>query len=288
MSSPTQISVAQLQRLIGTPSAPIIADVCIDEDFAEHSYLIPCAARIPFTQILDHAPAWQSDHVVVVCQKGLKLSEGAAALLRTAGVRAEFLRGGMLGWQEAGAPLIPASSVPERTNEGHTLWVTRSRPKIDRIACPWLIRRFIDPSAKFLFVSGSQVSAVAERFSAVPFDIDQATLTHRGDQCSFDTMLEHFGLQYEPLQQLADLVRAADTNQLHLNSEAAGLLAVSIGLSRMYPNDNQQLEAGLLIYDALYRWSRDATDEVHDSSLHMTDSARTRNSPPMSDAGSET
>jgi hypothetical protein len=141
--------------------------------------------------------------------------------------------------------------------------VTRARPKIDRIACPWLIRRFIDPNAAFLFVSASEVLEVAERFTATPFDIDGVFWSHRGEQCTFDTMLDEFGLDIPALRNLATIVRAADTARLDLAPEAAGLLAVSLGFSRMYRNDLEQLGAAMAIYDGFYRWARDATDETH-------------------------
>ena len=149
----------------------------------------------------------------------------------------------------------------ERT--GADVWVTRVRPKVDRIACGWLIRRFVDPNAQFLFVSGSQVGAVAEKFNATPFDIEDVFFSHRGDECTFDTMLREFGLQSEPLQRLATVVGGADTDCLDLAPECAGLMAASLGLSRMYDNDIEQLGAGMLIYDAMYRWARDAYDEKH-------------------------
>jgi hypothetical protein len=141
--------------------------------------------------------------------------------------------------------------------------VTRARPKVDRIACPWLIRRFVDPNAVFLFVPPAEVGAVAERFAATPFDIDNVFWTHRGDRCTFDVMVEEFGLSGEPLARLAVIVRGADTARPDLVPEAAGLLAASLGLSRMYADDLEQLEAGMLLYDAFYRWCRDATDETH-------------------------
>ena len=143
------------------------------------------------------------------------------------------------------------------------LWVTRARPKIDRIACPWLIRRFVDPHAVFLFVAPSEVVAVAERFGGAPFDIEDVFWSHRGDTCTFDTMVEEFGLGTPPLLRLANVVRGADTARPELSPEAPGLLAASLGLSRMYADDLQQLEAGMLLYDAFYRWCRDATDETH-------------------------
>jgi len=142
-------------------------------------------------------------------------------------------------------------------------WVTRERPKIDRIACPWLIRRFVDPRARFLFVTASEVEAVTERFGATPFDVEGVFWSHRGETCTFDTMIEEFGLRSEALDRLALIVRAADTARLDLIPQAAGFLAASLGLSRMFRDDLEQLEAGMLLYDAFFRWCRDATDETH-------------------------
>jgi hypothetical protein len=161
--------------------------------------------------------------------------------------------------------VVTKAKLPPRDAQGRTLWVTRSRPKIDRIACPWLIRRFIDPNAVFLFVPTSEVQAVAERFDATPFDIegDGVFWSHRGELCTFDVMIQEFGLTTEPLQRLATIVRGADTALLDLAPEAPGLLAASLGLSRMFADDLAQLEAGMLLYDAFYRWCRDATDETH-------------------------
>ena len=264
MPSPTQITVAQLSRLIGTPDAPVIIDVCIDEDYNEDPRLIPTATRHPFTDIRQLVPSLQGKKVVVICQKGLKLSEGAAAILRTHGIRTENLEGGNYAWRDAGGPLVPAANIPALNNEGHTVWVTRLRPKIDRIACPWLIRRFIDPKAQFLFVAASAVLPVAEKFNAIPFDIEDVFWSHRGEQCTFDTMVEEFALKIPALEHLATIVRGADTNRHDLAPEAAGLLAASLGLSRMYRDDLAQLDASMVLYDALYRWARDATSEQHD------------------------
>ena len=143
------------------------------------------------------------------------------------------------------------------------MWVTRSRPKVDRIACPWLIRRFIDPSAVFLFVLPAEVTAVAERFSATPFDIEGVLWSHRGDTCTFDTMLAEFELKSDALLQLAKIVRGADTARPDLAPQSAGLLAASLGYSRMYRDDLLQLDAAMGLYDAFYRWCRDATAEGH-------------------------
>jgi hypothetical protein len=174
-------------------------------------------------------------------------------------VRAETLEGGHLAWVEAGYPLVPAALLPQTG-----LWVTRHRPKIDRIACPWLIRRFINPRAQFLFVSPAEVLAVASHFTATPFDIEGVTYTHRGEGCSFDAILDDFALHSPALDRLAQVVRGADTDRHDLAPQAAGLLALSVGLSRQYRDDLEQLEAAMPLYDALYRWARDGFEEGHD------------------------
>ncbi len=253
------ISSAQLNRLIGTPDCPTLIDIQTDADFAADPRLIPGAIRHPFDRVADLAPSLAGRRAVVICQKGLKLSEGAAALLRTHGVPTENLEGGALGWAAEGLPMIPAAILP-----ASRLWVTRHRPKVDRIACPWLIRRFVDPGARFLFVAPSEVMAVAEKFDATPYDVEGVTFSHRGDMCSFDALLDDFQLHSEALDRLAVVVRGADTDRHDLAPQAAGLLAVSVGLSRQFRDDLQQLEAGMVLYDALYRWARDGFDEGHD------------------------
>jgi len=262
MPAPTEITPQQLSRLIGTPECPILIDVCIDEDFNQDPRIIPGARRYPFNRVTDLVQELLGAKVIVMCHKGLKLSQGAAALLRHHGIACETLQGGIVAWRKAGLPMVPANKIPMQP-DGSTLWVTRHRPKIDRIACPWLIRRFVDPRAKFLFVSSSQVIDVAEKFDATPFDVEDCFWTHRDDQCTFDTMVKEFGLNIAPLHKLATIVRGADTDRLDLAPEATGLLAVSLGLSRMYRDDLAQLEAGIGIYDAFYRWARDASDESH-------------------------
>lgn len=264
MPSPNMISVSQLSRLIGTPAAPTIVDVCIDADFAVDPRLIPTAARAPFGDMDAFAHTPDAGRVVVVCQKGLKLSQGAAAMLRTRGISAEALEGGNHAWRDAGQPLLPASLIPARDATGGTLWITRQRPKVDRMACAWLIRRFVDRNARFLFVAPSALQAVADRFAATPFDVADAVWNHRDEGCTFDTMIDALCLDTEPLKQLAAIVRGADTNRLDLTPQSAGLLAASLGLSRQFRDDLQQLDAGLTLYDAFYRWCRDAMDETHD------------------------
>jgi rhodanese-related sulfurtransferase len=265
MSSLNTISIDKLARLIGRPDCPTLIDVQIDDDFAADPRLIPGAVRRPFKAVSEWAPQFAGRPAIVICQKGLKLSQGVAAWLRHAGIDAESLDGGALAWAASGHPMVPEAALPKRDAQGRTVWVTRARPKVDRIACPWLIRRFVDPNAVFLFVAPAEVMGVADRFGAAPFDIegDNVFWSHRGELCTFDVMVQEFGLKTPPLMRLARIVRGADTARLDLEPEAAGLLAASLGLSRMYSDDLAQLEAGLALYDAFYRWSRDASDETH-------------------------
>ena len=258
MPQPNQITPAQLMRLIGTPECPALIDVRLPEDLAHDPRLVPGSFPLSHDQC-DPAPVrLLGQRVVVICAKGRKLSEGAAALLRLQGIAAEVLEGGSVGWAAANLPMVPIPSLPT-TN----LWVTRHRPKIDRIACPWAIRRFIDPTARFLFVAPAEVPAVAERFNAIPFDIEGVKWSHRGETCTFDTMLAEWGLQTEALLRLALVVRAADTDRHDLSPQAAGLLAISVGLSRQFRDDLEQLAVGMMLYDALYRWARDGHEESH-------------------------
>jgi len=263
MSSFTSISPDKLARLIGTANAPVIIDVRTDEDFAADPQLIPGAVRRDHQQAADWGGQYAGRPAIVACLRGQKLAQGTAAWLRHADVSAEVLEGGFEGWKAANLPLLPSSKLPARDAQGRTVWVTRARPKIDRIACPWLIRRFVDPNAVFLFVAPSEVIAVGERFNAAPFDVENVFWSHRGERCTFDVMIEEFNLSTPPLLRLATIVRGADTGRLDLAPEAAGLLAASLGLSRMYDDDLEQLDAGLLLYDSFYRWCRDATGETH-------------------------
>ena len=264
MSSFNTISAEKLARLIGVPHGPVLIDVRAKEDFAADPRFIPSAIRRPSESASSWAPEFAGRSAVVICEKGQKLSEGVAAWLRHAGSpSAEVLAGGHAAWAQAGLPLVLEGKLPPRDPQGRTVWVTRSRPKIDRIACPWLIRRFVDPEAVFLFVSPTEVQSVAERFNGAPFDIEGVFWSHRGELCTFDTMLDELGLRSEPLDRLAAIIRGADTGRPDLAPEAPGFLAVSLGLSRMYLDDLEQLAAGMTLYDAFYRWARDASDETH-------------------------
>ncbi|MGF9693264.1 sulfurtransferase/chromate resistance protein [Rhizobium sp. 0TCS1.26] len=269
MASFNSISPDKTARILGSPRSPAILDVRFAADVAAFPFVVPGSVIRDYATVGEWAPSYRdAQSVIVVCKRGKKLSEGVAAHLRCLGIEAEVLEGGTEAWQQAGLPLVPMAAIPDARPGGSTLWVTRSRPKIDRIACPWLIRRFIDPDATFLFVSPSEINAVAEHFGATPFDVEGAFWSHRGEFCTFDTMLEEFRLTTEPLLKMATIVRAADTDRLDQVPQAAGLLAISLGLSRLYSKDLEQLDAGMVIYDSLYRWARDATEERHDWVAH--------------------
>jgi len=142
-------------------------------------------------------------------------------------------------------------------------WITRERPKIDRIACPWLIARFIDEKPEFLYVPADQVLKVAAETGAVPYDTPGVEMTHDGERCSFDAFIRKHELKDAALDQLATIVRGADTSRLDLTPQSAGLYAISLGLSQLYADDHEMLKHGLVMYDALYAWCRSCQGETH-------------------------
>lgn len=142
-------------------------------------------------------------------------------------------------------------------------WVTRERPKIDRIACPWLIRRFIDPDAQFLYVAAGEVLQVAAEQGATPYDIPGVEMSHVGEKCSFDAFLAKYRLDDPALQQLAAIVRGADTSRLDLTPQSAGMYAISLGLSQVHADDHEMLRHGLVLYEALYAWCESCQSETH-------------------------
>ena len=142
-------------------------------------------------------------------------------------------------------------------------WITRARPKIDRIACPWLIKRFIDSEAEFNFAPADQVIAKAAQLNAIPFDVEGVELSHDGPLCSFDAILKKYAIDDPALHEIAVIVRGADTESLELAPQAAGLLAISLGLSRNFADDHEQLAQGMVMYDALYSWAKYVRAERH-------------------------
>ena len=142
-------------------------------------------------------------------------------------------------------------------------WVTRARPKVDRVACPWLIKRFVDPGAEFIYVPTKEVLAAARERDATPYDVPDVHFSHEGDRCSFDAFVKHYRLADRALDQLAVIVRGADTARLDLAPQAAGLAAISLGLSRNFSDDHEMLGHGMVMYDALHAWCRGGQDEIH-------------------------
>ncbi|HYZ47601.1 MAG TPA: sulfurtransferase/chromate resistance protein [Sphingomonas sp.] len=251
------IKADKLSRLIGTPGAPVLVDLRDAGD------LIPGSVRRCAERVEQWAGALAGRPVIAICADG-GASAAVAAWLRHAGAGAEILEGGVRAWSAAGLPLVREAVLPPRDEAGRTRWITRARPKVDRIACPWLIRRFVDPGAAILFAAPNDVVAAGERLDAAPFDVEGVFWSHRGELCTFDTMVEELGLAGWPgLDRLSAIVRGADTARPEIAPQAAGLLAASLGLSRMYADDHAQLEAGMTLYDAFYRWCRDATAETH-------------------------
>jgi len=252
------ISPDALYARLGSEAAPIIVDVRRDADFADASTLVADA----FHCSPDGVEQWQTDlpsgrQVVTYCVHGQQVSQGVAAALRIIGVEASFLEGGIANWAEQG--------LPTRRNIGATpsKWVTREHPKIDRIACPWLIRRFIDPNAEFIYVPKDQVLAVAQQTGGIPYDIDEVEFTHEGERCSFDTILRIYEIKDPALDHLATIVRGADTSRHDLSPQCGGLFAISLGLSANFPDDHEMLKHGMVIYDALYTWCRSLQAETH-------------------------
>ncbi len=268
---PTHISPAELAARMGSPDAPLLLDVRRPARFADSTHMLAsarwCAPDAVASLVLEGPPR----EVVVYCVHGHELSQQAAATLRQAGWNARFLSGGFDGGepgvdtpQEIAAwravrPLA-LRKRPDLDVDGvrASTWITRERPKIDRVACPWLVRRFIDPRATFLYVPTADVLTQAAQLGAVAFDIPGAPISHDGELCSFDTLLQAFDLQDDPaLGALARIVRGADTDRLDLAPQAAGLLAMSLGLSALHATDDRSmLEAAMPMYDALFGWCR--------------------------------
>jgi hypothetical protein len=178
---------------------------------------------------------------------------GIAEALRASGRDARYLQGGIAAWIEDDLPLRR-----KRGSEGPapTRWVTREHPKIDRIACPWLVSRFIDPLAEFLYVPPNEVARVALEVGGAPYDIKGVEFGHVGDRCSFDAIVSAYDIHDTALDHLATIVRGADTSRPDLTAQGEGLLAISHGLSSNFPDDHEMLKHGLVMYDALYRWCR--------------------------------
>jgi hypothetical protein len=218
---------------------------------------------MPLEQLAMLAGPPGSREAIVYCVHGHEVSADAASRLRGAGWNARFLQGGIEGMLSSHQPTLRKREDFGVNGLAASRWITRARPKIDRIACPWLILRFIDPRATFHYVPAAQVFEQAGALGAVAYDIPGAPVSHEGDLCSFDTLLAAFDLQDEALGTLAQIVRGADTDRLDLAPQSAGLLAMSLGLSQLHADDHAMLQAALPLYDALYAWCREGRHETH-------------------------
>jgi rhodanese-related sulfurtransferase len=252
---------SDLAKFAGTARAPLMIDVRDGATFDTADDMIAGAIR----RSPDNIEQWQRDlsergPVVVYCVHGQEVSQGVALTLTGKGVEASYLAGGISAWV---AQKLPVRRKRECEEHQPSTWVTRERPKIDRIACPWLIRRFIDPTATFLYVSADRVLAVAGETGATPYDVAGVEFTHESDRCSFDTFLRIYGVTDPALQYLAAIVRGADTSRHDLTPQCGGLFAISLGLSVNFPDDHEMLEHGMVIYDALYTWCRSLQAETH-------------------------
>jgi rhodanese-related sulfurtransferase len=245
------VSSDELYARLGTASAPVLLDVRRNEVFSKDDGLIIGA----FHRSPEEVEPWSSDlstdrPVVAYCVHGHEVSQGVAASLNRAGIKASYLEGGIAGWRAAGRPTRKNLGAVEGK------WITREHPKIDRIACPWLISRFINPLAEFLYVPVTEVLAVAKAKGATAYDIKDAEFGHVGEHCSFDAIIRIFEIRDPALDHLATIVRGADTSRPGLTPQCEGLLAISHGLSANHRDDHEMLKHGMSIYDALYTWCR--------------------------------
>ena len=247
------ITPAALRQSLLSDQPALVIDVRRTERFREAPDLVRGALRRDPLRVAEWAKSLPAAaEVVVYCVHGHDVSQGVSQALG-----AKFLQGGIEGWREAGGELA------SKPGGASSRWVTRERPKIDRIACPWLIRRFIDPEAEFLYAPTAEVKKIAHEKNAIPYDIPDVEFSHEGDLCSFDAFLTAYRLRDPALEELAVIVRGADTARLELAPQAAGLAAISLGLARVFQNDHEMLEHGMVIYDALYAWCKEGKAEVH-------------------------
>jgi rhodanese-related sulfurtransferase len=253
------ISASEVLTAVRTGRPPLIIDVRRRPAFQAATGMVAGALWRDPERVADWAGELpRASRVVAYCVHGQEVSQGVAKALAGHGLTAQYLQGGIEeGWKAAGGAL------DRKAADANTRWVTRERPKIDRIACPWLIARFVDPGAEFLYVPTKEVLAAAKERDATPYDIPDVHFSHEGERCSFDAFLKHFHLADPALDQLAVIVRGADTARLDLAPQAPGLAAISLGLSRNFADDHEMLKHGMVMYDALYAWCRGGQDEVH-------------------------
>lgn len=259
------ISIDALKRIVATRAAPLLVDVRRPEAYTADERVLPGALWREPTCVGEWGQRLAAGtSIVLYCAHGQGVSQSAAAVLRDMGLDARVLAGGIAAWRQQGGPTILKRHQRPGGHDTPSRWVTRINPKIDRIACPWLIRRFVDPEAHFYFVAPDQVASAARELQAVPYDVEGVELSHQGDLCTFDSLIQLFGIDDPALLELAPVVRGADTARPDLAPEAAGLLAVSLGNSALAAGDDHRaLDQGFAIYDALLAWRRFCAGERH-------------------------
>ena len=253
------ISVSELRSSLVQRNGPIVLDVRPARVYRDASDAIAGALRRDPEAVASWMKTFpRASSVTVYCTHGRDASRSVAKALHGHGIEARYLEGGIDAWKAEDGPL-------DRKPPGGSLrWVTRERPKIDRIACPWLISRFVDCESEFLYVPPGQVLEVAQTRHAVPYDVPDVHFSHEDDLCSFDAFVTHYRLGADPaLGRLALIVRGADTAKLDLAPQAPGLAAISLGLSCIFPDDHEMLKHGVVLYDALYAWCKEGQDERH-------------------------
>jgi rhodanese-related sulfurtransferase len=245
------VLASALGDVVGSALAPVVIDVRSNDEVHAVNRLITGAIHRPSDNVQSWWRELPSGRGVVVCdlsggEKAWRITEA----LQQCGTNARYLVDGFIGWYERSLPTRKVVALDSDR------WVTREHPKIDRIACPWLISRFINPLAEFIYVPANDVSSVALEQEAIPYDIKGAEFGHVGDQCSFDAIVRIYEISDSALEHLARIVRGADTSRPDLTPQCEGLLAISHGLSANFPNDHEMLRHGMVIYDALYTWCR--------------------------------
>jgi rhodanese-related sulfurtransferase len=244
---------------------PVLIDVSRPQLVQERGRLLPASRVLSMENCADWSQTLPRDRsIVIACAHGHNRSQNVAARLKAAGLQAAILAGGVQAWLDAGLPSLKPTLAGFALGAKPGVWVTRRHPKVDRVACAWLIWRFVDPEARFLFVEADQVLAVAADLKAVAYDCPGAPIEHDGALCSFDTLLRAIDLRDRQMDRLAVIIRGADTDRLDLAPQAAGLLAMSLGLSARHGDDDRSmLESGFALYDALWSWLCHAVDETH-------------------------
>ncbi len=245
------VSSQELYARLGTAAAPVLVDVRGAEAFGADKTVIVGAIHRPPDSVSD----WRADlpknrETVVYCARGREVSQGVAKALQDAGIKAAYLEGGIAGWKEQGLP------TRRKRDASENKWVTREHPKIDRIACPWLISRFVNPGAEFIYVPPNDVAKFAADVGGTAYDIKGVEFGHVGERCSFDAIVRAYDIHDPALDHLATIVRGADTSRPDLTPQCEGLLAISYGLSVNFRDDHEMLKHGLIMYDALYAWCR--------------------------------